>query len=269
MQQKTTTTRKPAAKPQAPKLNEKQALKFNYEEPSGPISATYIIRKQHGIMYMLAQNSLTVYDKDTDSVRSIRYCPNEPSVYVDEQSEFATREAVIFRDGRLFVPREKPNLKKFLEVHPMNIANGGNLFELEDVRKEREQTLDNEFLVIDAVNLVKNKEIDDLIPVAMYFQVDTNRSASDIRFDLLRIAKSRPQKFIESFDDPVVQVRAILTKAADYNIIKVKDSGCHWFDSGNMIVSVPVGQEPIDVLVRFCLTEKGASVLEEIEKELP
>ena len=35
-----------------------------------------------------------------------------------------------------------------------------------------------------------------------------------------------------------------------------------------MIVSVPAGQEPIDVMVRFCLTERGAPVLDDLESKL-
>jgi len=31
---------------------------------------------------------------------------------------------------------------------------------------------------------------------------------------------------------------------------------------------VPVGQDPLDVMVRFCLTEKGSSVLSSLEERL-
>jgi len=269
MQQKKTTSTRTAASAAATKaVADKKALKYNYEEPTGPVAATYLIRSGGGIAYMLAQTDLTVYDKEKDEVRAIRYCPNEQSIYVDEQSQYAKRGPIVFYEGRLFVPSDKPNLKKFLDAHPYNIANGGNLFSREDVRKQTEEKLDNEFLVIDAVNLVKNKTIDELLPVAMFFHVNTDRSASDIKFDLLRIAKSKPNDFIESFDNPTVQTRALLTKAQEYNIIKMTDSGCFWFDSNSMIVSVPVGQSPLDVLTRFCLTDKGASVLEDIEKQL-
>lgn len=262
----TTTAR---ATSQANKPTQKAALKHSYEEPTGPISATYIITKGAGVTFMLAQSNVTIYDNEKDTVRSIRYCPNEPSIFVDEQSTNAVRSPVIFREGRLFVPKEQPNLKKFLDLHPMNTANGGTTFSLENIKKKKEESLSNEFLLIDAVNLVKNKDIDDLIPVAIFFKVNTDVSASDLRFDLLRIAKSKPRQFIDAFDDPSVQVRAMINKAADYNIISIRESGCHWFDSGSMIVSVPVGQDPVDVLTRFCLTEKGATVLEEIEKQLP
>jgi len=81
----------------------------------------YEIPKKAGVVYMLPQKGVTVYDEDKDTVREIRFCPNEPSIWVDEQSDNAIKESVAFREGRLFVPKEKPNLKKFMDLHPMNI----------------------------------------------------------------------------------------------------------------------------------------------------
>ena len=50
---------------------------------------------------MLPQKGVTVYDPvQEDTVREIRYCPNEPSIYVDEQSDNAIKESVAFREGQ-------------------------------------------------------------------------------------------------------------------------------------------------------------------------
>jgi hypothetical protein len=85
---------------------------------------------------------------------------------------------------------------------------------------------------------------------------------------LLRIAKSKPQEFIEAFDSPQVQVRSIVQQAGDYQMINIKKDAVYWFDSNALIVSVPVGQDPVDVMTRFCLTDKGASVLSTLEDRL-
>ena len=42
--------------------------------------AEYEIPKNAGIVYMLPQKGITVYDEDKDTVREMRYCPNEPSM---------------------------------------------------------------------------------------------------------------------------------------------------------------------------------------------
>lgn len=228
----------------------------------------YEIIKGGGIVFMLPQKGVTIYDKEDDTVREIRYCPNEPSIFVDEQSENAVKESVIFNRGRLFVPREKPNLKQFLDLHPANKENGGTTFRLVDKKKDASNELEREFLVSDAVSIVRDKDINDLLPVAMFFGVNISAPTSEIRFNLLRIAKSKPSQFISSFDSPQVSCRASVQQALDYQILKKKNDGVYWFDSNKLIVSVAVGQNPTDTMVRFCLTEKGASTLSLIEERL-
>jgi hypothetical protein len=102
----------------------------------------------------------------------------------------------------------------------------------------------------------------------MYFGVNINVAVSEIRYNLLNIAKKKTEEFIQSFDSPQVQVRSIVQQAKDYQILNIKNDGCYWFDANSLIVSVPVGQDPMDVMVRFCLTEKGASVLSSLEEKL-
>lgn len=226
------------------------------------------IPKDGGIAFMIQQRGITVYDKETDSVRQMRYCPNENSIWVDEQSENAKKEAVIFRNGNLMVPKEKPNLRKFLEHHPQNMANGGKTFRLVNETKKAEDVLQKEFSQIEAVSAVRDKDIQELLPVAIYYGLDIDRTTADIRFDLLKIAKSKPTEFIQAFDSPQVVARSVIRQAADYQIIDLRKDGAYWFDSNGLIVSVPVGQKAIDVMTRFCLTEKGSSVLGSLEERL-
>jgi len=70
------------------------------------------------------------------------------------------------------------------------------------------------------------------------------------------------------FDDPRVKTRSAVIQAMDFQILAGKPDGVYWFDSGRLIISVPAGQDPTDIMVRFCLTEKGASVYEEIVSRL-
>ena len=226
------------------------------------------IIKGGGIAYMLPQKGVTVYDSDKDTIREIRYCPNEPSIYVDEQSDNALKQSVTFRDAKLFVSKEQPNLRKFMEMHPANQANGGTTFRKVDKRKDAELELEREFLLTDAVSIVRDRDINDLLPLAIYFGININAPVSDIRYNLLRIAKSKTKEFLQSLDSPQVSCRSTIQQAKDYQILNMKSNGVYWFDSNKLIISVTVGQDPIDTMVRFCLTEKGASALALIEERL-
>ena len=252
-----TATAPAAPKKRTIKRKEKLTTTVEYEIPS-----------RAGVVYMLPQKGVTVFDEEKNTVREIRYCPNEPSIWVDEQSDNALKESVAFREGKLFVPREKPNLKEFLDLHPMNIQNGGKVFKQVDKMRDAERELEKEFKLTEAIAMVRDKDIQDLLPIALYFKVSINQPTSEIRYNLLRIAKTKTQEFIEAFDSPQVTTRATIQQAGDYQIINLKKDGVYWFDSNSLIVSVPVGQDAMDVMVRFCLTEKGAPVLGDIEERL-
>jgi hypothetical protein len=227
----------------------------------------YTIPRGAGILFRIKSDAI-IYDNETGRNRQIRYCPNEPSVYADEQSSNAIRAHVLFEEGILAVPANQANLQEFLDLHPMNKANGGGTFEIVNTEAKAEVDLDNEFLLHDAVSLVRNSSIDELMPVAIYLGMDTNQKNAELKRELLMEAKGNPKRFIELFDNPTVQVRAIIKKAVDFQILNSKEDGMYWFDSNRLIIATPVGQDTVRVMTQFCLSEKGGTALESIKAEL-
>ena len=218
--------------------------------------------------FMLMQSGITVYDPEKDIVREIRYCERENSIWKDEQAPNSVKTPVIFRLGRLFVPKTKPNLMKFLTMHPGNKANGGSAFEIIDEVKKKEVSIDQEFLINDAINALRTKPLDDLLAVAAAYNMDVDRPFAEIKHDLLLKAKKDPAGFIQSFDNPSVAMKAKIRIASKYNVIKLDRDAVRWFDTNKMIISVPAGQDPTDVFTRYCLTEAAVPVVEEIDRQL-
>ena len=209
-----------------------------------------------------------VFDAETGMNRGIRYCPAEPSIFEDEQSSNAVRSQVLFTDGLLFVPSTKQNLQKFLDYHPLNKKNGGNIFEEVNNESKAEATIDLEFLTHDAVSLVRNKSVDELVPVAIYLGISLDQKNAEIKRELLLSAKQNPKRFIELFDNPIVEARSTAMRAKDFQIVKINDSGAFWADSGRLIVASPAGQDSVAVLAQFCLTDAGSVTYDTIKKEL-
>lgn len=231
-------------------------------------SRVYTLVNGGGVVHMIQSKGVTIYDETTGQVREMRYCPNEPSIWRDEQSDSARKEAVVFRNRTLLVPVTKPNLMEYLDSHPMNVSNGGNVFKLVDNKREAEINLEKEFSVSEAIMAVRDKPIDELLPVAIYFGMDINRNTSEIRFDLLQRAKKNPSEFLNAFDSPIVKVRALVKQCESYQIIKLREDGAYWFDSNKMIVANPAGHDCDDTLARFLMTEKGATTLASLEERL-
>lgn len=243
-------------------------IKAKKQEESTQKTKVYVIDSGGGIVYRISQNEVVVYDPEKGYNRSIRYCPNERSIYVDEQSSNGVREQVVFRDGMLMAPYDQPNLSAYLDAHPGNKKNGGGVFRLLETEKNAEKEIESEFLTYDAISLVRDKSIEELIPVALSLGVSTNQKNAEIKRELLQEAKSNPQRFIEMFDSPIVKARATVLGAVEYQILLPKNDGMYWFDSNRLIVATPVGQDSTEVMTRFCLTENGSILYNQLQDEL-
>lgn len=246
------------------------SLKTNTLKNTSPVNnqIRHWIAPKGGNVMLLSQMNTTVFDEESGMVRELRYCASENSVFRDEQSEYATKSPIVFRDKNLFVKPDQPNLQKFLELHPGNIANGGSRFHMVDNSVKVKKTVDDEFLVHDAISLLRSKDLDELMAVAISFSINTDRPASEIKHDLLLKAKSSPQTFIDSFDNPVVAMKAKLRQAEKMQIVKLNEDAVRWYDTNKVIIVVPPGKDPMDIFVRYCLTEGGAAVVAQIDKEL-
>jgi hypothetical protein len=228
----------------------------------------YVLTKGRGAVFMMHQRNITFHDKKSDEIRQIRYCPSEPSVFVDEQSSNAVRKSVVFIDGRLFIREDQPNLREFMRLHPDNVANGGHIFKLVDKTAEASVDVDKEFVVADAIMMIKEKPFEDLLSVAASLNFNVDRQAAEIKHDLLMYAKKNPSSFIKMFDNPEVTMKAKIRMAMKYGVIDVSKGGARWKDSGNLIVSVPEGKDGVETLLRFLLTEAGAPTVEELDRQL-
>tara|TARA_R100000734_G_C3316026_1_gene108325 strand:- start:1753 stop:2517 length:765 start_codon:yes stop_codon:yes gene_type:complete len=231
---------------------------------------TYVYRLNHGggMVSIIPSKGVTIYDEERNEVREIRYAPNQKSIYVDEQVGQITREPLKFFQGVLAVPSTKPNLIAFMEAHPDNSQNGGSKFSLVDTERDNEVEMEKEFLANDAITMVKEKTAEELEPVGMHFGIKNTGSIADFKYSLLKIAKSYPSKFMASFDDPVVKVKAKINRASDFGVITLKDSGAYWSDGDSLIVATPTGYSSLNTLAQHCLTDKGSMTYAKIESEL-
>lgn len=259
--------RKPAS--QSPAVNAGSSYKIKKKEGKKEREVyIFLTKKKGGIYFSIPQTNITVFDEGKNEIRQIRYCPNENSIYADEQSSNAIREQIVFREGALAVKKNQPNLIAYLTAHPENVANGGGLFYLKDESKTAVDEVEAEFAVHEAIGLVRDKAIEDLYPVAMFLGINIEAETMSIKRELLNHAKSNPTKFIKMFDNPTVRTRSAVMQAVDFQILDSTNDGMRWFDTGGLIVSTPIGQDTVDVMTRFCLTEKGSEVFGEITSRL-
>src|SRR5210317_311482 len=72
------------------------------------------------IMKTGKNGKILIFDKTLNISRPIRHCPSERSIFIDEQSEHAYVEPIIFLGGNLLVPKESQMTQQFLDASPDN-----------------------------------------------------------------------------------------------------------------------------------------------------
>ena len=226
-----TGTPQKKATPQKKVTPQKKAtFKRNIPDVSA-MPKTYQVVNGANYILKISSKNVRVFDKETNQVRAIRYCPLENSVFMDEQSQGSRVGHVMFEDKYLIVPVSKPNLQNFMDLHPGNVANGGNIFKLVNKEENFEQDIESEFKISDAISIIKARPMDELLPVALALNINTNQKDLAIKHALIKLAKSNPDKFLSTLDSPMVNARSVVSQSLDFQIIEDRNGAVVWFDT--------------------------------------
>ena len=218
-----------------------------------------------------------IYDPETNLERTIRYIPGESSIYKDEQSkEVRLREPIMFNNGILTVPPTNPMLKKYLELcnanrsNPNRISTRAASFYKVDTEVNASKNVSKAKAEIDALQLALNMPMEQLVGYAKVLGVNTNNSVDEIRWDMKMLAQKDPNSFISGLSDPTTEIKEILLKAQEHNIIRMSGNKISWLIGGSeqLISHVPIGIKAIDKMVDFCLSGDGKIVYDEIKLKL-
>ena len=74
----------------------------------------YLKGRKKPLTYMLKTSNVYYFDKEKGYERELKYCQNQRTSFVDEMKGDQRLEHVIFRNGTLFVEKEKTVLQKLL-----------------------------------------------------------------------------------------------------------------------------------------------------------
>ena len=204
------------------------------------------------------RNALLYFDEKTGTNRALRYSRNQKSPFMDEQDEHAIVEPIVFEDGILRVDKHNTLLNKFLELHPQR----GMVFEEVDFERDADSAIDKINYEIDALIAAKSlpiEKMEAICRVALGLNVD-RMSSSELKRDVLLYAKQNPREFLEMLDDPDMDLDDHAYQFVNAGLISVRRNGDLWFslpDNKKKICSTPYGQDPMDVLAAWLMTDEG------------
>ena len=186
-----------------------------YVLKGGMTPVNYILRSRHHL-----NKPLQYFDGSIN--RSLRYASNQTSIFEDEQMGDVTLPAIIFKDGKLIVPKENVLLQQFLSLyHP----DKEKVYKEFDANKEAETEIKTVEEELEAMNLAKDMPIEDLEAIAravLHSKVSTMAS-NEIRRDMLIFARQNPDKFIDLANDENINLRNVAIRAVEMGVIALKE----------------------------------------------
>ena len=229
----------------------------------------YILGKSTPIVRMLKSRNIYWFDEEKGYEREVKYTKNQTTPFVEEFKGVAVLDHITFRDGTLFVPKNKQVLQKILSLyHPAK----GKVYDEKDELKAAENDISYIEMEIEALNAAKSMDVDQaeaIMRVEIGSKVN-KMTSKEIKRDLLLMARNNPEMFLELAADENVAVRNIGIKAVEQGIIKLAEDQrtFKWSANGRKLMIVPFDENPYSALAAWFKTDEGIEVFQSVEKRL-
>ena len=189
--------------------------------------------------------------------------------FVDEMKGDQRLSHIVFRNGTLFVEKEKTVLQKLLSLyHPMK----DKIYS--EYKPEVEAASDIEILELEADAILIARELEiDMAEAIMRVENGSSvskMSSKELRRDLLLFARRNPALFLELAADDNVQLRNFGIKAVELGILKLSQDQRNflWGSNNRPVMTVPFDEHPYTALAHWFKTDEGMEIYANIEKRL-
>jgi len=221
------------------------------------------------LSYSIKTSGINYFDEELGYERELKYTANQMTSFVDEMKGEQRLEHIIFRNGSLFVPKNKVVLQKLLSLyHPMR----DKLFE--EVNKVADAVNEIDFLEMEiaALNAAQSLDID-MAEAVMRVEKGSevsNMSSKELKRDLLLYAKKNPRLFLDLVNDENVMLRNFGIKATEMGILKLSSDQrtFSWGSNDRKLMNVPFDEHPYSALAAWFKTDEGMEIYSNIEKRL-
>lgn len=229
----------------------------------------YELKGNNTPIVTILKNRTMWFDEEKGYEREVKYTTNQKTVFVDEMKGPERLGHIIFRDGKLFVPKEKTVLQKFLSLyHPQK----GSYYEEHDPVAIAEEDIDYLELEIEALNQASQMEVDrsEAILRTELGNSVSKMTSKELKRDLILFARNNPELFLELANDENINIRNMGIKATEQGLIKLSNDQrtFTWASNDKKLITVPFDENPYSALASYFKTDEGIEVYQTIEKRL-
>ena len=229
----------------------------------------YLKSNRKPLSYMLKTNGVYYFDEDKGHERELKYCENQRTCFVDEMKGDQRLAHVVFRNGALFVEKNKTVLQKLLSLYHPHKENIYYEHKPEVIAEDEIEILE---LEVDALTAARDMDVD-MAEAIMRVEKGSSvskMSSKELKRDLLIFARNNPALFLELASDDNVQLRNFGIKATELKIIKLSGDQRKflWGSNDRPIMTVPFDEHPYTALAHWFKTDEGMEIYANIEKRL-
>jgi len=221
------------------------------------------------LSYMLRSSDVYWFDEEKGYERELKYCSNQKTPFVEEMKGDQRLEHIIFRNGNLFVEKEKTVLQKLLSLyHPHR----DQIYEEHKPEQEAQEDIDVLELQADAILAARDMDID-MAEAIMRVELGSKvseMSSKELKRDLLLFARNNSSLFLELLEDDNVELRNFGIKATELGIIKISSDQrtFTWGSNNRKLMNVPFDEHPYSALAAWFKTDEGMEIYTNIQKQL-
>ena len=229
----------------------------------------YLKGRRKPLSRSIKSSNIYWFDEKKGHERELKYCENQRTAFVDEMQGDQRLSHIIFRNGTLFVEKEKTVLQKLLSLyHP----DRNKLFYEHKPAEIAEKQIDRLELEADAIVLARQLDID-MAEAIMRVEKGSKvskLSSKELRRDLLVFARNNPKLFLELADDENVMLRNFGIRAVEAGILRLSSDQRNflWGSNGRKIMTIPFDEHPYTALAHWFKTDEGMEIYANIEKRL-
>ena len=209
------------------------------------------------------------FDEEKGYERELKYCQNQKTAFVDEMKGDQRLEHIIFRNGALFVEKEKTVLQKLLSLYHPHKETIFYEYKPSVLAAEEIDVLEQQ---VEALVAARSIDID-MAEAIMRVEVGSSvssLSSKELRRDLLVFARNNPKLFLELADDENVMLRNFGIRAVEAGILRLSSDQRNflWGSNGRKLMVIPFDEHPYTALAHWFKTDEGMEIYSNIEKRL-
>ena len=229
---------------------------------------TYVLKGGFSpLTFFVKGRGIIWFDEEKGINREIRYATNQNSLFVDEQDGHVRLGHIVFTDGVLYVPKNKPSLQQLLEIyHPLR-----NKWAVVDHEAKARDYVEDLEVELDALNLARELEIEHLEAI-MRTELGssvTKMSSKELKRDAYAFAKRNPKLFTDLANDEDIKLRNLANRAVEMGLIKLTDNNTVFkHKNGKKIITVPFDEHPFIALAQYFKTDEGIDLMKSLTKKL-